>query len=88
MGWLWRGHGQEPGGRDRESSKWTVTHVHNPAVDITELLEAKEPRTVCGVIEAVGLYVDNQYAFWGVELRIMKNRGKRGQGGGIQSWHR
>lgn len=35
-----------------------ATHVHNPAIDITELLEAKEPRTVCGVIEAVGLYVD------------------------------
>lgn len=62
------------------SSKWTVTHVHNPAVDITELLEAKEPRTVCGVIEAVGLYVDNQYVFWGVELRIMRGRGAYSRG--------
>ena len=64
-----------------------ATHVHNPAIDITELLEAKEPRTVCGVIEAVGLYVDiSAYISGGVEMKIMENRGKRG--GGIQSWHR
>ena len=64
-----------------------ATHVHNPAIDITELLEAKEPRTVCGVIEAIGLYVAIQYTFWEVELRVMENRGKRGRGD-IPWWHR
>lgn len=31
------------------------THVHYPTVDVTELLEAKQPRTVCRVIEREGL---------------------------------
>lgn len=31
------------------------THVHNTAVDVAELLEAKQPSAVSRVIEGVGL---------------------------------
>jgi hypothetical protein len=36
---------------DSEAGGVGKTHVHDSAVDVAELLEAKEPRTVCGVIE-------------------------------------
>lgn len=40
------------GNNDSERS----TYIHDTTVDVTELLEAKEPGAVCGVIEGVGLY--------------------------------
>ena len=36
------------------------THVHNPTVDVSEFFEAKEPRTVGGVIENEGLRHDRK----------------------------
>lgn len=33
----------------------SVPYVHNAAVDIAKLFEAKKPRTVCGVVEDEGL---------------------------------
>ena len=32
-----------------------AAYVHNAAVDIAKLFEAKEPGSVCGIIEDVGL---------------------------------
>ena len=40
------------GRRDSQGKEAWKTHVHDSTVDISELLEAEEPRTVCGVIES------------------------------------
>jgi hypothetical protein len=37
--------------RDSQVREVGKTHVHDSAVDVAELLEAEEPRTVCGVIK-------------------------------------
>lgn len=45
--------------RRAEGRKESVTHVHDPTVNVAKLLEAKQPRAVSGIIEGEALERDH-----------------------------